>query len=75
MRRQVFDNRGKPEAEWDWGIIHASEKAWPHCLRQVEQWLGINQYFAGNFSAAECALLPWFGIAEVYVAKALDSFP
>nr|BAH89578.1 putative glutathione S-transferase [uncultured bacterium] len=75
LRGQIFEKRAKPEAEWDWELIHKSEQAWRDCLAQLETWLGDNVYFAEAFSAAECALLPRFGIAEAYGAIAFQEFP
>lgn len=75
LRGLVFEKRSKPEAEWDWGLINASEQAWRNCLQQLEEWLGDKVYFAKEFSAAECALLPRFGIAEAYGAAASEDFP
>ncbi len=75
LRGQVFEKRSKPEVEWDWDVINTSEKAWRNCLAQLEEWLGDKSYFTEAFSAAECALLPRFGVAEVYGATVYQDFP
>ncbi len=75
LRGQVFEKRSKPEVEWDREVIGKSEQAWYDCLVQLEAWLGSKRSFAGSFSAAECALLPRFGIAEVYGATSYQDFP
>ena len=75
LRGQVFEKRSKPEAQWDRELINKSEQAWRDCLVQLEAWLGDKSYFTETFSAAECALLPRFGIAEAYGATAFQEFP
>lgn len=75
LRGQIFEKRSKPEAEWDWALINTSEQAWRKCLEQLEEWLGDKPCFTEQFSAVECALLPRFGIAEVYGAMAYQDFP
>jgi len=76
LREVVFEKRDKPEAEWDWARIEAGAIGWIECLQRLEQWLGDNEFFAERFSFAECALIPRFGLAELYgvgVSKALPN--
>jgi glutathione S-transferase len=76
LREVVFEKRDKPEAEWDWGRIEAGAIGWIACLQRLEPWLGGNEFFAEVFSFAECALIPRFGLAELYgvgVTKALPN--
>lgn len=75
LRELVFEKRSKPERQWDWRKIERSEQAWAACLVLLEQWLGNNEFFCDRFSAAECALLPRFGIAEAYGATMYEKFP
>lgn len=66
LRDLVFEKRTNPKDQWDWDLINHSERAWVRCQIQLEQWLNGRDYFTGSFSAAECALLPRFGVAEAY---------
>lgn len=75
LRELVFEKRSKPERQWDWRKIERSEQAWTECLVKLEQWLDNHTYFGDRFSAAECALLPRFGIAEAYGATQYENFP
>jgi glutathione S-transferase len=75
LRELVFEKRSKPENQWDTGKLQQSEDAWRECLRQLSNWLDGNDYFCGTISAAECALLPRFGIAEAYGAPGVEEFP
>lgn len=72
---QIFEKRSKPELEWSMEKITDSDKAWRKCLDQLQQWLGDKSYFIGLYSAAECALLPRFGSAEVYGAGVDERHP
>lgn len=74
LRELVFEKRSKPEQQWDWYRIERSEQAWRGCLGQLEKWLGNSEFFCDRFSAAECALLPRFGIAEAYGATMYEGF-
>ena len=75
LRELVFEKRSKPEEQWDLQKIEKSEDAWQACLRQLSGWLKGKNYFCDRFSAAECALIPRFGIAEAYGAAGIDEFP
>lgn len=75
LRELVFEKRSKPEEMWDEEKIHKSENAWQECLRQLSKWLNGNEFFCERFSAAECALVPRFGIAEAYGAATVEDFP
>lgn len=75
LRELVFEKRSKPESEWDSEKIQKSDGAWRSCLDQLEVWLDGGEFFAEEFSAAECALLPRFGVAEVYGAAVDERHP
>lgn len=75
LRDLVFEKRSKPSAEWDQDKIQHSEHAWRRCLDQLESWLDSQPFFGQDFSVAECALLPRFGVAEVYSAGVDDRHP
>lgn len=75
LRDMVFEKRSRPESEWDRGKIDQSDKAWRNCLDQLEDWLSGQEFFVEGFSAAECALLPRFGVAEVYGASVDQRHP
>ena len=68
LRRQVFEKRSKPEAEWEANIIADSDERWRCCLQQLEVWFGEHSSMTATFSAADCALLPRFGLAQAYQA-------
>ena len=75
LRELVFEKRSKPEQQWDLEKIDQSESAWQDCLRQLSGWLDGKDFFCEKFSAAECALIPRFGIAETYGAAGVEEFP
>ncbi len=75
LREIVFEKRSKPEHQWDKEKIYKGEAAWRDCLRQLSVWLDGSDYFCESFSAAECALLSRFGIAEAYGVPGIDEFP
>ncbi len=75
LRELVFEKRSRPEDEWDSQKIELSEDAWRTCLRQLSGWLNGKDYFCETFSAAECALIPRFGVAEAYGASGVEEFP
>lgn len=66
LREVIFAKRDIPEAEWDWQRINAGEAGWRQCLDWLEQQLAEEDYFAQQFSIAECALYPRFSLAEKY---------
>lgn len=75
LRGLVFERRSKPEADWDVDIIEQSEKSWGNCLDWLQGKLAGKDYFAGEYSAADCALAARFGVAEAYGAGVDDRFP
>ncbi len=75
LRELVFEKRSNPEDQWDAQKIAQSEDAWQACLRQLSCWLDGKDYFCETFSAADCALIPRFGIAKAYGASGVDDFP
>ena len=75
LRDLVFEKRSKPNSEWDWDKINHSEQAWRSRLDYLEDQLRGERFLIDDFSAAECALLPRFGIAEVYGAGVDDRHP
>ena len=76
LRESVFEKRSKPEGDWDLEKIQQSEDAWRACLRQLSIWLDGEDFFCAKFSAAECALLPRFSIANAYgLSSVVDDFP
>jgi len=75
LREIVFEKREKPKAKWDKARIEEGAKGWRQCMTQLEAWLGDAPFFAGHFSVAECALLPRFGLADLYGVGVDASFP
>jgi glutathione S-transferase len=75
LRDLVFEKRSKPEREWDWEIIQASEKKWQACQAYMEGELGNKTFFGEGFSAADCALGARFGVAEAYGSNVSAEFP
>jgi glutathione S-transferase len=75
LRGLVFERRSKAEADWDLDLINQSEMSWDNCLEWLQQSLAGQEYFAGEFSAADCALAARFGVAEAYSAGVDDRFP
>lgn len=74
MRRIVLEKRGKDREEWDMDIINEGERLWEGYQRQLSEWLGESKFFAGEFSLAECALIPRFSLAERYGSPVQSRF-
>ncbi|MFT4564678.1 MAG: glutathione S-transferase [Gammaproteobacteria bacterium] len=75
LREVIFEKRSKPEVEWDWDRINAATAGWHDCLQYLEPCLGSNDFFAEQFSFAECALIPRFGLAELYGVGVTAEYP
>lgn len=75
MRKIVLEKRGKPRDQWNLETIEEGEKLWRTQQQQLAQWLGDEDYFAGEFSLAECALVPRFALGKQYGAPISDVFP
>lgn len=76
LRKVVFEKRGKPEDEWNADRIREGTEGWRGCMAHLEKLLGGRAFFAGDgFTAAECALVPRFGLAERYGVGVTAEFP
>jgi len=75
LREVVFEKRGRPEAQWDLERIEAGARGWARCLDELETLIGDHPYFAERFSFAECALIPRFGLAELYGVGVTPAHP
>jgi glutathione S-transferase len=75
IRDAIFTQRGRPQSEWDTEAIEHSKLAWRGCLHWLAQKLAAPTAFAGDFSLAECALLPRFGLATAYGLHQAEEFP
>jgi len=75
LRDIIFEKRSKPEAEWDTARIAEGVERWRTMCDRLEDWLGPDSYFAGDFSIADCALLARFGLAEAYGAPVTAAHP
>ena len=75
LREVIFEKRDKPEADWDQARIEKGMAGWRQCMAYLEAWLDGAPFFADRFSVAECALLPRFGLAELYGAGVDATFP
>jgi len=79
LKGLVFERRDKPVEEQDLELINISESRWRECLGDLENKF-IGPFMCGEFSAADCALLPRLALAETYSAgvdkrhKRLDSY-
>ena len=69
----IFEKRSKPSDEWDNARIDDGIKRWDQMLDRLELWLGDRDFFGIAFSAADCALLARFGLAEAYGAPVTPS--
>lgn len=74
LRGLIFEKRDKPQNEWDRDIIEQSQRSWNKCLDKLENEIS-GPHFFGLFSAADCALLPRFALAERYGAGVTQSHP
>ncbi len=75
LRELVFEKRSRPESEWSQELLRAANANWRSCQTHLEDQLGEREYFAGNFSIADCALAARFGVAEAYGAAVTSEFP
>lgn len=76
LRKVVFEKRGKPESDWNAERIREGAEGWLGCQAHLEKLLDGRAFFAGDgFSAAECALIPRFGLAERYGVGVSSTFP
>lgn len=76
IRGAIFEQRDKPEAEWDRERIDACVAAWRNeCLPYLADQLGDMAYFAGEYSMADAALTARFALAEAYGMPVPDQYP
>lgn len=75
LRGIIFEKRGKSPTEWDQALLQEADKRWRRCLDWLESRLKSRLTFADEFSLAECALLPRFGLAEQYGAGVDERHP
>ncbi len=71
----IFEKRSKPASDWDRALIDDGTKRWAQMLDRLEQWLGGRKFFGDAFSAADCALMARFGLAEAYGVPVTPSHP
>ena len=74
LRGVVFERRDKTVEEQDQSLISASEKDWRKCLDYLETIIK-GPFMLGDFSMADCALLPRFALASRYDAGVDDRHP
>ncbi|MHA7817269.1 MAG: glutathione S-transferase family protein [Pseudohaliea sp.] len=66
LRDAVFELRSKAPGERDDGRVEQGLALWRERLVDLAARLGDRPWFAGDFSLADCALGPRFGVAEAY---------
>jgi glutathione S-transferase len=67
VREAIFELRDKPPEERDGSKIVRSRAEWSRCLDYLERELPDGApCFVGDYSIAECALLPRFGLTAAY---------
>lgn len=71
LRDAVFELRSKAADERDASRIEQGLVRWGERLADLACRLGDKPWFAGDFSLADCALGPRFGVAEAY---GIDAF-
>ena len=69
LRGLIFAKRSKDASDWDATVIATSDKAWRECLTFLENKLAGEKAFSADFSAADCALVARFGLADHYGAS------
>lgn len=74
LRGLVFERRDKRKEDQDAGLIRQSEEDWRHCLGFLENTVS-ETFMSGDFSMADCALLPRFALATRYGAAVDDKHP
>jgi glutathione S-transferase len=80
LRDIIFEKRAKPEADWDRARIADGVARWRAVLDQLEGWCGEEgfggQGFGGeSFTAADCALMARFALADAYGAGVTPDHP
>jgi glutathione S-transferase len=74
LKGLVFERRDKTKEGRDQSLISASEKDWRKCLDYLETIIK-GPFMLGDFSIADCALLPRFALASRYDAGVDDEHP
>lgn len=76
LREVIFEKRGKSESEWNLERIKKGEVEWNKSLDWLEDKIESDQSFLSTgFSIADAALLPRFGLAELYGVGVDDKHP
>ena len=75
LKEVIFEKRSKDEGSWDLNRIQAGTKTFWESLLYLENALGDGDFFAEEYSIAECALTARFGLAEAYGVAIPDQFP
>lgn len=75
IREGIFEQRSKPEKQWDRERIDRAREGWRECLQELSSQFSGDEFFVGNFSIAECALIPRFGLALAYGLGELGDYP
>ncbi|MFC7050127.1 glutathione S-transferase family protein [Emcibacter nanhaiensis] len=72
----VRERRNNPGREVPEELLRRITAEWTGCLSVLERELRDREFFGGeSFSAADCALMPRFTLAEVYGLPVPDTFP
>ncbi len=75
IRDGIFEQRAKPPAQWDRERIGKAREGWQQCLQELSAQCDGGEFFVGEFSMADCALVPRFGLALAYQLGGLDDYP
>ena len=75
LRDIIFEKRAKPEADWDRARIEGGEARWRDMLDRLEGWCGVEGFGGDSFTAADCALMARFALADAYGAGVTADHP
>lgn len=75
LRDIIFEKRAKPEADWDRARIEDGVARWRAVLDQLEGWCGEEGFGGKGFTAADCALMARFALADAYGAGVTPDHP
>jgi len=75
LRDIIFEKRAKPEADWDHARIADGAARWRAVLDRLEGWCGEEGFGGKDFTAADCALMARFALADAYGAGVSSDHP